>query len=238
VNQSQKAAYGWQRDGGNADYILVDESTAIPLFEPLTYADGALIACGFGTAYEGLRRSNVHGGEDLLVVGCGPVGMAAAMIGRILGARQIIGVERNLRRIEFLENLGIFDRIVVDHDDTVSQVLEATRGKGCEVAVDCSGSAGGRSTALECVSEWGDVSFIGEGGMVESEVSDTMLHKQITIHASWVTSLQGMEAVARMFADASIHPEMIVSHRFPLVEADQAYALAALGAAGKVILVP
>lgn len=234
----RREAYGWQRDGGHADYILAEESTCIPLPEPLSYEDGALIACGFGTAYEGLSRTGLHGGEDLLVVGLGPVGMAAATIGRLLGARRIIGVERGAERISFVEGTGLVDEVVVADESSVAAVLELTGGAGCAVAVDCSGTAPGRSTALESAAEWGRVSLLGEGGTLQTEVSDVMLHKQLTVFASWVTSLQGMEKLTWMLQAGGVHPDRVISHRMPLSEADAAYALAASGAAGKVMIVP
>ncbi|TXN30389.1 zinc-dependent alcohol dehydrogenase family protein [Lacisediminihabitans profunda] len=237
-DQAHRKAYGWQRDGGHSDYVIVSESTCIPLYSPLTYADGALIACGFGTAYEGLRRANVHGGEDLLVVGLGPVGLAAAMIGRMLGARRVIGVERSAERIDFVKALALVDDIVLADENAVERILELTEGKGCEVSVDASGSAPGRATAVAATAEWGRMSLLGEGGNFETEVSDALLHKQLTINASWVTSLQGMEDLAKMLATQGLHPEIVVSHRLTLSEADEAYRLAAEGATGKVILVP
>ena len=238
TDQEQRKAYGWQRDGGHADYVLVSEATCIPLVAPLTYADGALIACGFGTAYEGLRRAGVHGGEDLLVVGLGPVGLAAAMIGRMLGARRVIGVERNAERIEFVRSLGLVDDIVLADENAVDNILELTDGVGCAVSVDASGSTPGRATAIGGTAEWGRMSLLGEGGTLETEVSDALLHKQLTINASWVTSLQGMEDLAGMLAAANLHPEVVISHRMTLGQADEAYALAAAGTTGKVILVP
>lgn len=237
-DQRYREAYGWQRDGGHADYVLVEESTCVPLFPDLVHVDGALIACGFGTAYEGLHRTGVRGGEDLLVVGLGPVGLAASMIGRLLGARRVIGVEARPERSEFALAGGFVDDVVPAASDSGEQVLALTGGRGCDVAVDCSGSTPGRLAALVGAAEWGRVSLIGEGGRLEAEVSDLMLHKQLTIYASWVTSLQGMEAVARLFAEAGRHPHEIVSDRFTLDQADEAYALAAAGAAGKVVLVP
>lgn len=237
-DQTRRKAYGWQRDGGHAQYVVASEATCIPLFAPLSYVDGALIACGFGTAYEGLRRANMHGGEDLLVVGLGPVGLAAAMIGRMMGARRVIGVERSPERIEFVRSVGLVDDVVVADDMAVDTILELTDGKGCEVAIDASGSAPGRSTALQATAEWGRMSLLGEGGMLDTEVSDTLLHKQLTINASWVTSLQGMEDLARMLAEAGLHPEVVVSHRLGLEDADEAYRIAAGGATGKVVLVP
>lgn len=235
---THREAYGWQRDGGHADYVLVDESTCIPLPEPLTYEDGALIACGFGTAYEGLHRTGLRGGEDLLVVGLGPVGMAAATIGRLLGARRVIGVERGAERIGFVEQTGIVDDIIMADEHSADAVLELTGGVGCAVAVDCSGSAPGRSTALNAAAEWGRVSLLGEGGRLETEVSDVMLHKQLTVFASGVTSLQGMETLTGMLQAEGVHPDRVVSHRMPLSRANEAYTLAAAGAAGKVVIVP
>lgn len=238
ADETLRKAYGWQRDGGHADYVLVSEATCIPLIAPLTYVDGALIACGFGTAYEGLRRANMHGGEDLLVVGLGPVGLAAAMIGRMLGARRVIGVERSPERIEFVRSTGLIDDIVVADDNAVDAIFALTDGKGCEVSVDASGSAPGRLTAVSATAEWGRMSLLGEGGNFETEVSDTLLHKQLTINASWVTSLQGMEDLTRMLAAEQLHPEVVVSHRLPLTDADEAYRIAAAGATGKVVLIP
>ncbi|PKQ18694.1 MAG: alcohol dehydrogenase [Actinobacteria bacterium HGW-Actinobacteria-8] len=234
----RRKAYGWQRDGGHADFVLVSESTCIPLVPPLTYVDGALIACGFGTAYEGLRRAAVRGGEDLLVVGLGPVGLASAMIGRMFGARRVIGVERSQERIDFVRSTGLVDDVVLADDEAVNTVLMLTSDKGCEVTVDASGSSAGRTTAIQAVAEWGRVALLGEGGTLETEVSDTLLHKQLTITASWVTSLQGMEDLTRGLAAAGLHPEVVVSHRLPLDAADEAYRLAAAGATGKVVLIP
>ncbi|WP_235282326.1 zinc-dependent alcohol dehydrogenase family protein [Microbacterium sp. SA39] len=237
-DQSRRQAYGWQRDGGHAEFVLVDESECVPLTAPLSYTDGALIACGFGTAYEGLRRTGLHGGEDLLVVGLGPVGLAAAMIGRMLGARRVIGLERNQERIEFVRGLGLVDEIVIADDDAVDSVLTLTGGKGCEVSVDASGSTPGRLAAVSAAAEWGRVALLGEGGALETEVSENLLHKQLTITASWVTSVQGLEDLARMLAAEGLHPEIVVSHRFVLEDADEAYRVAAGGATGKVVLMP
>ena len=49
--KSYRAGHGWQRDGGHAAYMLADEPTCILLPDELSYVDGALCACGFGTAW-------------------------------------------------------------------------------------------------------------------------------------------------------------------------------------------
>ncbi|MDR2478805.1 MAG: alcohol dehydrogenase catalytic domain-containing protein, partial [Treponema sp.] len=72
-----RAAYGWQRDGGMAEYILCDEKDLVELPDTLSYADGAQVACGFGTVYEAVYKVGVSGADNVLVVGLGPVGLAA-----------------------------------------------------------------------------------------------------------------------------------------------------------------
>jgi D-arabinose 1-dehydrogenase-like Zn-dependent alcohol dehydrogenase len=87
-----RSSYGWQRNGGHAPFLLAEENTCVRLPENLSYVDGALVACGFGTAWEALTRMKVNGQDRLLVTGLGPVGLAAAMLGKALGAREVIGV--------------------------------------------------------------------------------------------------------------------------------------------------
>ncbi|MGJ9422199.1 zinc-dependent alcohol dehydrogenase family protein [Aeromicrobium sp. CF3.5] len=232
-----RASYGWQRDGGHAPYVLAEERTCVPLPDELSFVDGALIACGFGTAYEGLRRARLSGDQDLLVVGLGPVGLAAGMIGRGMGAGRIIGVERSEDRRAWAAQTGVFDHVVAA-DSALAEVLELTSGAGAGVTIDCSGSQPGRLLALEGAAEWGNVSLVGEGGDLHTEVSDTLLHKQLTIHTSWVTSLPAMSELAQNLVRWGLRPEKVVSDVFGLDQADEAYALAAGASQGKVCLVP
>lgn len=237
-DEERRLAYGWQRDGGHAEYMIADESTCIKLADGFSFLDGALIACGFGTAYESLKRAGVSGRDDVLIVGLGPVGLAAAMISRGLGARRIFGIERNAARIEAVQKMNLFDAIFNGSEEGDNSIQGVTAGRGCSVAVDCSGSAGGRRVAIENVAEWGRVGLVGEGGTLETEVSDSLLHKQVTIYASWVTSLQNMEELIHLLAAWKMHPDMIVSHALPFSQADEAYRLVSSGEAVKVCLVP
>ena len=209
-----RSSYGWQRDGGHAEYLLAAERTCIALPDELSYVDGALISCGFGTAHQGLLRIQVNGGDDLLVVGLGPVGQKWAM------------------------GLGFFDAVLAADDDVQSRLRDLTGGRGCSRVIECSGSTPGRSTAMAGAAEWGRVSLVGEGGRLETEVSDLLLHKQLTIFASWVTSLQDMERLAVDLVRWQLRPESIVSDRFGLDHADEAYLLAAGASAGKVVIIP
>ncbi len=228
----ERRAYGWQRDGALGEYMVADESTFIHLPDFLTYEDGAMIACGFGTAYQGLLRAHVSGNDTVLVMGLGPVGQAAIILAKALGAKTI-GVDIAEERMEMARKVGA-DEVLKGDDDVVEKIMGLTNGKGVEVAVDCSGSSIGRVRCLEAARMWANVVYLGEQGTVTFEPSPLLLHKNITLHGSWVTSVSNMEKLVELLDRKKIHPSQIITHRFPLRETDKAFEIFATGKTGKV----
>jgi threonine dehydrogenase-like Zn-dependent dehydrogenase len=233
-----RAAYGWQRDGGHAQFLLAEERSCLPLPDALSLVDGALVSCGVGTAYEALLRLDVSGRDQLLVTGLGPVGLAAAMMGRAMGASPVIGTDPSAERRRLALDLGLVDRALPADEGTVDAVLDLTGGRGCSATLDASGSAAARATALAATRTGGRCALVGEGGRLEIDVSPLLIHPQLTVHGSWVTSLGHMAQLLEDLVRWRLRPERIVTHRFPLERADEAYAVAAAGAAGKVCLIP
>ncbi|HEX8488886.1 MAG TPA: zinc-binding dehydrogenase [Propionibacteriaceae bacterium] len=232
----RRAAYGWQRDGGHADLILVQERDCIVLPDSVTFLDGACVACGFGTAYEGLLRAQVSGRDALAVVGLGPVGLAAGLLGGKLGAVPRVGVDPSAERRELAVRLGAVDAAFAP--DEVEAARAVVDG-GAHVAIDCSGSEPGRSTAVALVRARGRVVLVGEGnGLTVPEVSPTLIHPSITVIGSWVTSIEHMRELVSRLPVWNLHPEVVVTDTFPIAEADAAYRLADAGRSGKVALVP
>lgn len=233
-----RAAYGWQRDGGMAPYMLAEEKDCVLLPDELTYLDGAQIACGFGTVYEGLEKIGVSGNDAVLVVGLGPVGLAALMLAKALGANLLVGVDTVEERCNIAKNLGLADKVFLAGPETLGQVKACTyQGKGFEKTVDCSGNTHGRQLAIRATRQWGKMVMIGEGGTVEFNPSPDIIHEQKTIYGSWVTNIWRMEELVERLVRWGIHPEDLVTDRFSLDEADKAYELMNKGTCGKVAVV-
>ena len=228
-----RAAYGWQRDGGHADFLLAEESTCVALPEPLSWLDGACVACGFGTAYQALRRAGVSGRDAVLVVGLGPVGLAAGLLAKALGATVVVGADPVPSRRDLAESLGAVD-VAVEGEPGV---LQATAGFGCEVTIDCSGSVAGRSLALAGARRWGRCVLVGEGGRLEVDASPALIHRQLTVMGSWVTSVGHMEELMDLLVRWDLHPDLTITDRFGLDDAAEAYATADSGAGGKVAII-
>ncbi|TVR61643.1 MAG: alcohol dehydrogenase [Spirochaetaceae bacterium] len=237
TSPTYRRAYGWQRDGGMAPFILAEEKDLVLLPGALTYTDGAQVACGFGTVYEGLEKIGVSGNDAVLVTGLGPVGLASLMLARALGASMLIGTDLVPERLEIARELGLADHVLPAGPRTVDVVRELTGGHGVERAVDCSGADAARQTAIRATRKWGKIVFLGEGGAVSFNPSPDIIHEQKTIYGSWVTNIWRMEELVERLVRWDIHPERLVTHRFALENADDAYALMAEGKCGKVAVV-
>lgn len=233
--QPERAAYGLQRNGGLANFLLAEERTLVALPDQLSYIDGAMIAGGMGTAYAACCRANVSGRDTVLITGMGPVGIGLALLCQAMGAR-VIGIEAMTTRRTLAQQLGITD-VMATTGDMLAALLEKTDGHGCEVAIDCSGDSEARPLCLEAARDWGRVVFIGDGGMVSFEPGPMLIYKQLTLHGSWLSSLPQMEELTELLVRWKIHPEVIVTDRFSLEDAEEAYQVFDTERTGKVVIV-
>jgi threonine dehydrogenase-like Zn-dependent dehydrogenase len=229
-----RRAYGWQRDGGMAEFLLAEEKDLVYLPDSLTFADGAQVACGFGTVYEGLRKIGISGDDTVLITGLGPVGLATAALCRKLGAQRIIGTDVVEERMQLARDLKLCDEVLPSGPDNVAQIRKLTGGNGVERAVDCSANASARATAIRATRKWGRIVLLGEGGGVEFQPSPDMIHDQKTLYGSWVTSIWLMEELVERLVRWNLHPADLVTHRFALDQVADAYSLMASGKCGKV----
>lgn len=229
----QRSVYGWHRDGAYADYMLTEEYTLLPLPDELSFVDGAIISCGFGTSFQGVRRADISGYDTVLVVGLGPVGLAAAIISKARGA-SVIGVDISPERVATAEKHGCDLGLLADGTE-LERIREYTGGHGVEVSLECSASQPGRMLSLEATRLWGRVVFLGEHGNLSLNPSFTIIQRQLTVHGSWMSGIAEMEDTIEHMVRWKIRPEEIVTHTFPLAQVKEAFELADAGEAGKVV---
>lgn len=237
-----RRAYGWQRDGGHAEYMIADESTLVKLPEPLTYLDGAMMACGYGTAYSAVLKAPPNGRHSVLVVGLGPVGLAVAQICLKMGSRvdgyDASEIRRKEARQKLADSFGEQFRVI----DDAQEVAVVDHGcvplsLGYDFAFEAAGAAPARVMAIKSVKRWGTVVFIGGYGQVTLDCSPWVLQKQLTLKGSWTCSVSELELLAKDLKTWNLHPDSLISHTFSIKDADKAYELFDSGACLKVAIV-
>ena len=194
--------------------------TLVPLPDELSFAEGAAISCGTGTAYGALRRMDLAGGDTLAVFGQGPVGLCATLLGAAMGAR-VIAVETSADAGLGRSNSAPTRR---SRARLVRALKALTEGEGVDLALDSTGAAAARLAAVRSAKTWG-TGFVGEGSDVTFDVSPDLLRRQLTLIGSWTFSAMGQAECARFIVDNEIDLDALFSHRWKLEQADGPTAL-------------
>jgi len=228
--------FGVTGDGAHAPYMKVPARTNVPLPEELSFEEGAAVSCGTGTAYGALKRLDVSGRDTLAVFGQGPVGLSATMLGSAMGAR-VIAVDITDERLALAKELGAESVINSKDADPAAAIKQLTHGEGAETTMDCTGIAEARLAAVKSAATWGRVAFVGEGGATTFDISADLIRKQLTLVASWTFSAIGQWECARFIADRKIPLKRLLTERFTLDQAEDAYRLFDTQTTGKGVFV-
>ena len=131
-----KEVYGVTGHGAHARYLKCPARTLVQLPDELSFATGAAIACGTGTAWGALQRLGLQGDHTIAIFGQGPVGLSATQLASAMGARVIAldtGEERLQRAKDFGADLLINPKAT---NNVVQAIREATHGRGAHLALD------------------------------------------------------------------------------------------------------
>jgi len=214
--------YGVTGHGAHARYMKCPASTIVGLRDELSFAAGAAIACGTGTAWGALQRMGAAGDQTIAVFGQGPVGLSATVLASALGAR-VIALDVSDERLARARELGASAVINPKTTDAVAAIKSLTRGLGAHASLDASSSPEARRQAVQCVRTWGKACFVGEGGDVVLDVSRDLLRRQVTLLGSWTFSTIGQKDCGDFVADRGIDIDRLFTHRWRLEQAGEAY---------------
>jgi 2-desacetyl-2-hydroxyethyl bacteriochlorophyllide A dehydrogenase len=214
--------YGKNAHGAHAPFMTVAAASVMPLDDSLSFAAGATIGCGTGTAWGALERLGEVGGSRLVVFGQGPVGLSATMLATARGAR-VIAVDPSAERRRQALKLGAAEAIAPDGRDTVRAVLDMTGGHGAHAVVETSGTTAAADTALEVLAPWGRLCVVGLGGTVSIDVRK-LLPRQYTVMTSWSMSHVQQIACADFIAREALPVDELITDQWSIDDAGQAYA--------------
>jgi len=231
---AERRGYGGPVHGSDADLLLTDERNCLPLPPELSFVDGALIACPASTAFSALRKLGALGGETLVIFGLGPVGLCGTLIGRALGAR-VIGVEPEGVRRSLAEEAGAEATLDPQSDDVVKGIRELTHGTGAPAIFETSGQAAAHAAALQAAALGGRVAFVGFGAKEKTMAPSDFIGKQLTLMGSFVSNIAAYWDLVRLLMERQIRLEQVVTHRFSLDAAPEAFRLFDSGGSGKVV---
>jgi NAD+-dependent secondary alcohol dehydrogenase Adh1 len=160
---------GLTRDGGFADYVLVDERSLLPLPGGVEPAEVAPHADAGVTAYHAVKKlvPRLEPGSTTALIGVGGVGHIALQLLRALGGSTVVAIDTDERRRRLARELGAHE-VLGEKEDAAGAIRELTGGVGADVVLDVVGTQATHDLGLSLLAPGGLLSLIGYGGTIEA----------------------------------------------------------------------
>ncbi|MCZ4099686.1 zinc-dependent alcohol dehydrogenase family protein [Streptomyces sp. H39-C1] len=211
-------------DGTQAEYVRVPfaDLSLHPLPATVNSQDAVLLADIYPTAYEvGVLNGRVGPGDTVVVVGAGPIGLAAIATAQLFSPGRTIAVDLVPARLEAAKRMGA-DTVVSAAEDPEQLVADLTDGLGADVVIEAVGVPASFEMCTRMVRPGGRVANVGVHGKPATLHLESLWSKNLTIRTGLVDSYS-TPALLRMMTAGRLPTSSLVTHDFPLHRMEEAY---------------
>jgi (R,R)-butanediol dehydrogenase/meso-butanediol dehydrogenase/diacetyl reductase len=183
--------------GGLARLAKIKPYQVAALPEGMSFEEGAMIEPAAVAAY-GVDRAGVTGGDNVLVLGAGPVGALTALYVSAVGAGNVVICEPNPQRAAQAKSLDV--GTVIHPDDLADGTLarDLTDGIGFDLSVECSGSEAGLQTAIAATRRRGSIVQTGLHTRPAPIDALRLAESELAIYGSWCFKITDWPRVIRL----------------------------------------
>ncbi|MEV4068419.1 zinc-dependent dehydrogenase [Nonomuraea fuscirosea] len=234
---------GYHYDGGFAEYMIVpakvlavDGVNAIP--DGVGFAE-ASVAEPLACVLNGQSLARVGPGDDVVVMGAGPIGCLHVRLARARGAARVFLVDVNAGRLAMAAELVRPDAVI--DSDAVEQVLKLTGGRGADVVITAAASGAAQEQAVRMAARQGRISFFGglpKDDPVIALDSNLVHYRELTIVGANGSSPAHNAQALQLVAEGAVPVSDLITHRLPLPQVLDGIDLVSRGTAIKVTIEP
>ncbi|XP_060923732.1 sorbitol dehydrogenase [Limanda limanda] len=203
----------------------------------VTYEEGALIE-PLSVGIHACRRAGVTLGSTVLICGAGPIGLVCLLVAKAMGASQVIITDLSPERLTMAKELGADFQVTVKREDEAKQLakrVEDMLGAPPHITIECSGVESSIRTAIYATRSGGVVVLVGLGSelvtipLIDAALREVDIRGVFRYCNTWPMAIN-------MLASGKVNVKPLVTHRFPLEQAAQAFETTRQGVGIKVML--
>ncbi|GAA4607938.1 zinc-dependent dehydrogenase [Actinoallomurus liliacearum] len=235
---------GYHYDGGFAEYTIVpakvlavDGLNRIP--DGVGFAE-ASVAEPLACVLNGQELARVGEGDDVVVIGAGPIGCLHVRLARSRGAARVFLVDLNAERLAMSAE-RVHPDAALTGTDVVDQVLKLTNGRGADVIITAAASGAAQEAALQMAARQGRISFFGglpKDNPVISCDSNLVHYRELTIVGANGSSPAHNARALDLIASGAVPVADLITHHLPLADVLEGIDIVSRGIAIKVTIEP
>ncbi len=174
--------------------------------------------------------------KEVVVIGCGPIGLMSIDILKSSGAKKIIAIDTNKTRMDIAKSLGADVVIDAINEDVVKRVLAETKG-GADVVLEFSGSDIAFNQGLKYIKPGGNMALLGVFSKDAVIDLNEVVFKGITMYGVTGRKMyENWQQIANLLEAKKLHLDKIVTHYLTFDEMDKAFEIMQSKDCGKVVL--
>lgn len=233
--------------GGWAEYIYLRPGVHIvALPESLNWRSFLAGGCGMPTALHAVTLADVQFGDTVVVQGAGPVGLAAAVLAQLRGAGQVVVIGGPSVRLATAREFGadkVVDIATHDADQRIASIRALTDGRGADVTIDATGVPSAVPEGMRMTRDAGRYVVVGQytnAGEVSFNPHLDLNRKHLDVRGCWGSDVGHVHRSVQVMARYGhlFQWQRLISHEYPLREAQRALEDVAAQRVVKALIVP
>lgn len=217
--------FGHLINGLQAEYARVPfaDTSVYKVPEGLSDEQVLFLADILPTAYEvGVLNGDVEPGDTIVIVGVGPIGLAAIMTAKLHSPGRIVAIDLDASRLEKALEFGADVAIDSGREDPVARVLELTDGLGADVAIEAVGVPETFELCADLIRPGGRVANVGVHGRPATLHLEKLWIRDVLITTGLVDTTTTPKLL-KLIETGRLDPTPFATHRFALADAEEAY---------------
>lgn len=211
-------------DGTQAEFVRIPHADTSLHRAPFEVPEESLMLLSdiLPTAFEcGVLNGQIRPGDCVAIIGAGPIGLAAVLTAKLFSPSRIVAIDRDAGRLEVARSLGA-THAVQSADDAAERIRALAGGEGVDVAIEAVGVPETFELCQEIVAPGGRIANVGVHGRPVPLRLEKLWSHNVTITTRLVDAVSTPELLA-MVASSQLDPGKLVTHRFRLSQAMEAY---------------
>lgn len=225
-------------DGGYAEFIVAPAKDAFHMPEEIPLVEGSIIADALTTPYHAVvNRGQVTPGDEVVVVGCGGIGLNVVQMAVAMGGR-VTAVDVSPSKLEWAQRLGAVHTLNPSEAERPDREIRALTGGGAEVAFEAVGKAPTQELAMSALKTGGRLVMVGYSPEKMALNAGRVMYRELEIVGSLGCRPVDYPRVIELARQGRVKVQELVTHRFSLDQIGEAFDTLRGGEAVRSVVIP